>query len=61
MFPSDPEYQFDVIALTETKHNDNNPSFVAGILPGYQKHESTSGTTKKGAVDFILKILSHTF
>ena len=47
MFPSDPEYQFDVIALTETKHNDNNPSFVAGILPGYQKYESTSGSTKK--------------
>ena len=61
MFFSDFEYQFDVIALTETRHNDNNPSFVAGILPGHQKYESTSGTTKKEAVDFILKILSHIF
>ena len=61
MLLSDLEYQFDVIALTDTWHNDNNPSFIAGILPGYQKYESTSGSTKKGSVDLISKILSHTF
>ena len=61
MLLSDLEYQFDVIALTDTWHNDNNPSFIAGILPGYQKYESTSGSTKKGGVDLISKILSHTF
>ena len=61
MLLSDHQYQFDVIALTETWHNDNNPSFIAGILPGYQKCESTSGSTKKGGVECILKILSHTF
>ena len=61
MLLSDLEYQFDVIALTDTWHNDNNPSFIAGILPGYQKYESTSGSTKKGRVDLISKILSHTF
>ena len=47
MLHSDLEYQFSIIALTGTWHNDNNPSFVAGILPGYQKYESTSGSTKK--------------
>ena len=61
MLLSDLEYQFDVIVLTETWHNDNNPSVIAGILPGYQKYESTSGSTKKGSVDLISKILSHTF
>ena len=61
MLLRDLEYQFDVIALTETWNNDNNPSFRAGVLPGYQKYESTSDSTKKGGVDFILKILSHTF
>ena len=61
MLLSDLEYQFDVITLTETWHNDNNPSFIAGILTRYQKYESTSGSTKKGGMEFILKILSHKF
>ena len=36
MLPNDFEYQFDMITLTETWHNHNNPSLRAGILPGYQ-------------------------
>ena len=55
MLYSDLEYQFDVIALTETWHNDNNPSFVAGILPGYQKYESTSDITKKWGCGLYIK------
>ena len=55
MLYSDLEYQFDVIALTETWHNDNNPSFAAGILPGYQKYESTSDITKKWGCGLYIK------
>ena len=61
MVLSDLEYQFDVIALTETWHDDNNPSFVAGILPGYQNTKAQVVVLRKGVVDFVLKILSHTF
>ena len=35
MLLNDLECQFDSTALTETWHNDNNPSFIADILPGY--------------------------
>ena len=55
MLLSDLEYQFDVIVLTETWHNDNNPSVIAGILPGYQKYESTSGSTNKGGCGLYIK------
>ena len=55
MLLSDLENQFDVIALTETWHNDNNPSFTAGIPPGYQKYESTSGSTKKGGCGLYIE------
>ena len=50
------EYQFDVIPLTKTWNSDNNPSFVAGVLPGYQKYESTSDSTKKGGYGLHVKI-----
>ena len=49
------EYQFDVIVLAETQHNDDNPSFVGGILSGYLKCESTSGTTKKWGCGLYIK------
>ena len=56
MLLSDLEYQFDVIALTETWLNDNNPSFVASILPWYQKYQSKSYSTKKGGCGRYIKI-----
>ena len=49
------EYQFAIITLTETWHGDNNPSFIADILPGYQKYESTSGMTKNEGCGFYIK------
>ena len=55
MLLSDLENQFDIITLTETWHNDNNPSFTAGIPPGYQKYESTSGSTKKGGCGLYIE------
>ena len=55
MLLGDLEYQFDVITLTETWQNDNNLSFVAGILLGYQKHESTSGSTKNEGCGLYIK------
>ena len=55
MLLSDLEYQFDVIALTETWHNDKNPSFVVDILPGYQKYESTGSSTKNGGCGLYIK------
>ena len=55
MLLDDLEYQLDVTALTETWHNIKSPSFVVRILPGYQKSESSSGSTKNGVCEFYNK------
>ena len=55
MLLGDLEYQFDVTALTETWHNIKSPSFVERIVPGYQKYESTSGSTKNGVCGLYIK------
>ena len=47
-------YSFDLIALTETWQTDEN-LFTPGILPGYQKYEGISGTTKNSGCGFYIK------
>ena len=47
------EHQFDVIALTETWHMEENVNFTPCILSGYQKYEGIAGPLKNVGVESI--------
>ena len=49
------EYEFDIIALTETWHTEGNQNFIPGLLTGYQHYEGISGSTLKGGCGFYIK------
>ena len=49
------EYEFDIIALTETWHTEGNQNFIPGLLTGYQNYEGISGSTLKGGCGFYFK------
>lgn len=53
-FFHDMDYNFDLIALTETWHTDKN-LFTLGFLPGYQIYEGISGATKNDICEFYVK------
>ena len=41
------EYEFDIIALTETWHTAGKQNIIPGLLPGYQNYKCISGSTLK--------------
>ena len=49
------DYQFDVIALTETWHTRNNIYFNSGQIEGYHKYEGIEGSSNKGGCGFFIK------
>ena len=49
------EHQFDIIALTETWHMEEDVNFTPGIPQGYQKDEGLVGLSKKGGCGVYIK------
>ena len=49
------EYEFNIIALTETWNLTGNANFYSGPLAGYQNHEGINGSTLKVGRGFYIK------
>ena len=53
---ADLDYNFDIIALTETWNPENKKeSFIPGILNSYHKYEGITGSNMKGGCGFYIK------
>ena len=49
------EYEFNIIALTETWNLTGNANVYSGPLAGYQNHEGINGSTLKVGRGFYIK------
>ena len=59
VFLNNLKYEFDIVTLTETRHEENNVTFKPGLLWGYQKYKGIPGSSKKEGLVFMLKIPFH--
>ena len=48
------DFMFDIVALTETWHLENNVNFSPPKLQGYQNYEGICGSTQKGGCGFYI-------
>ena len=49
------DFQFDVLAVTETWHTKDNIHFSPGMIQGYYRYEGKPGSSMKGGCGFFIK------